>query len=193
MTLRSVTPIVFTVLCLALSGLVLRRQMAAHPRPPEERIAEEHRSEMPRWRGYRQSQLPPELIGLPVDKRTWHIAREETRAAVVHCIQGQLDAFRAGDSVAAMSFMRHRKDRHFPPQMFEDRIQEMAPEFGHARMAEYGPVWTDKGGRHADVFVNVVGENGRLAQGTYKLIRQDGVYRVAGLEGGGWMGENAFR
>ncbi len=193
MTLRSVIPIVFTVLCLALSGLVLRRQIAAHPRLPEERVGDEHRQEMPQWGNYRHGQLPPEWIGLPADKRTWHIAGGETRAAVVYCIQSQLDAFRAGDGVTALSFMRSRRDWHFSPQMFEDRIQEMAPEFGHAHRVNYGPVWIDKSGQHADVFVKVMGENGKSAQGTYKLVRQDGVYRVAGPDGGGWMGDNFFR
>lgn len=111
------------------------------------------------------------------------------RGAAIGCIQGQLDAFRAGDGVAASSFMRQRKSKRFPSRLFQDRIKEMAPEFGYSRSASYGPVWTDKEGQHADVFVKVVGEDGKLAQGTYKLIRQEGVYRVAGLSGGGWMGE----
>ena len=189
MKLRSVTPVVFTILCLALSGLVLRRQIAAHPRLTSERTSGEHRTAMPQWGNYPPNQYPLEWTGLPVDKRSWHIAEGARRVAAIDCIQGQLNAFRAGDSVAAISFMRRQKDRHFPPQLFQDRIQEMAPEFGHSRSASYGPVWTDREGQHADVFVQVVGENGELARGTYKLIRQDGVYRVAGLRGGGWMGE----
>jgi hypothetical protein len=144
---------------------------------------------MPRWGNYQPSQFPREWTGLPVDKRRWHIVGGAKRAEAIDCIQGQLDAFRVGDGVAAGSFMRQRKGKRFPSQLFLNRILEMAPEFGSSRSASFGPVWIDKEGQHADVFVKVVGENGKPAQGTYKLIRQEGVYRVAGLRGGGWMGE----
>ena len=189
MTLRSVTPVVFTILCLALSGLVLRRQISAHPRLTSESTLEGRQIAIQRQGKYRPNQFPPGWIGLPVDKRSWHIVGGSKREAVIDCIQGQLDAFRAGDGVAASSFMRQRKGQHFPSQLFQERIQEMAPEFGRSRSASYGPVWTDKEGQHADVFVKVVGEDGKLAGGTYKLVRQEGVYRVAGLRDGGWMGE----
>ena len=144
---------------------------------------------MPRWGNNQPYQFPREWTGLPVDKGSWHIVEGAQRAEAIDCIQGQLDAFRVGDCVAAGSFMRQRKGRRFPARLFQDRIEEMAPEFGRSRSASYGPVWADKEGQHADVFVKVVGENGKLAQGTYKLVRQEAAYRVAGLGGGGWVGK----
>lgn len=184
MTLRSLTPVVFTTLCLALSGLVLRRQMAAHPLPPVIRASQPAPGDR-----YQPDFSPPEMTGQPVDEHTWHIVTGARRVAVIHCIQGQLVAFRAGDAETAVSFMRHRPARHFPAQFFQARIEELYPEFGHARTVVYGPVWMDRSGQHADTRVKVEGDNGKSAAGTYKLVRQDGVYRVAGLRGGGWMGE----
>ena len=43
----------------------------------------------------------------------------------------------------------------------------------------------DTARQHAYVLVIVEGQNGFQAQGYYFLLREDGVYRVAGVRGGG--------
>lgn len=68
--------------------------------------------------------------------------------------------------------------------MFVQSITRGYPEFGHARSATLGPVLMDATGDRAQVIVTVRGQNGRLARGYYRLIREEGGFKVAGVSGG---------
>ena len=172
MTSRTLSAAAFVVLCLALSGLILRRQMAAHPVPHTQPGQE---------RGDAQS---PFFSSLP-NRGGWHVAAESTRKAVTASIQGQLDALRDGDGPKAVSYQSLGLRRSFgSPQGFIDGIRRGYPEFGYCRAARFGPVWTDKTARFAEVDVTVQGEDGRTAQGDYQMVREAGGYRVAGVLGG---------
>ena len=176
MTSRSLSAVAFVALCLLLSGLVLHRQIAAHPLAPP--VAA---NEMPP-----DEQIPPAFLGEPVDRRTWHVVGGAERRDVISSIQGQLDALRAGDAATVMRFQSRSLRERFPsPEAFVQMVQAHYPEFGHCRSARFGPVWTDTDGQHADVAVTVRGEDGLLAQGEYEMIRGRDAYRVAGVQGGG--------
>ncbi len=172
MNTRSLSALAFVALCLALGGLALHRQIAAHPLPPE---AEQE-----------GERIPSAAQGQEVDKHTWHIATGAERRAVTDSIQSQLDGFRTGNATQAMKYqsegLRHRFSS---PQSFLQMIQSHYPEFGHCRTARFGPVWTDHSGQYANVIVTVRGEDGFLAQGDYLLVREAEGYRVAGVNGGG--------
>lgn len=172
MNSRNLSILGFVALCLLLSGWVLRRQIAAHPRPQK---ADES-----------QEQIPPAFLGQPVDPLTWHVATGPERQPVLRSIQGQLAAFRANDSGQAMFYQSRGLRRNFQSAAaFTKIIRSRYPEFGHCRSAQFGPVWLDAAHQHADVTVTVQGEDGYLARGAYWLVRENGLYRVAGVEGGG--------
>lgn len=191
MASRPMPAFLFVAACLLLSGLVMRRQIAAHPRPPVDRQADPSlggpRQGYPRQGGFLPPSFPPGLIGLPVETNTWHVMKGVGRASVIAPIQGQLAAFGKNDAVKAVSYQRRGLFRRFTPDEFLDRIQEQAPAFAHCRVARFGAVWADPDRQHADVRVSVDGEDGREAEGLYEMVRQNGAYRVAGFRGGGWM------
>ncbi len=175
MNSRSLLAAAFVAFCLLLGGLALHRQIAAHPMAPDTGQSN----------GVSGEEIPPDFLGQPVNKKTWHIARGAQRQAVVSSIQAQLNAFRAGDAETAMRYQSRSLRRRFPdPEAFVQMVRSRYPEFGHCRAARFGPVWTDADGQHADVTVTARGENGFLAQGEYEMIRGREAYRVAGVQGG---------
>ena len=171
MPTRRFPALAFVLLCLALSGLVLRRQMAAHPRPP---APPEPGASLPAFQGQWQT-MPG-----------WHAASGPTRQAVLASVLGQLDAFRRGDADRAMFYQSRGLRRNFAsPQAFLDTIRRSYPAFGHCRSVSFGPVGADKTAQYAEVVVRVRGPDGRAAQGDYLMVLEDGRYRVRAVSGGG--------
>lgn len=174
MDLRRVAPILFVALCLSLSALVLHRQIAAHPMPR----AAAAPAEPPGLGG-------PLYPGQPVEPKTWHVATGPVRREAVATIGNQLAAIRTGNADWAWFYQSNDLHRNFPSaQAFVETITRGYPEFGHARFAAFGPVRVDTTGNHAAVTVTVRGENGHLARGYYRLIREGGGYKVASVDGG---------
>ena len=174
MNIRRAAPLLFVALCLGLSTLVLRRQIAAHPMPRSAASS----VELP-------GQEEPDNPGQPVEPKTWHIATGSARRAALMTIGSQLAAIRAGDADGAWFYQSRGLHRNFPSaQDFVSSIKRGYPEFGDSKSASYGPVWMDPTGDHADVTVTVRGRNGRLARGYYQLVRENGNYRVASVAGG---------
>ena len=170
MTSRTLPTAAFVILCLALSGLVLRRQMAAHPVRPEP---------------LRQNEAHSPFFGAPSDRGNWHVAAEPTRKAVTASIQGQLDALRDGDGPKAVAYQSVGLRHSFgSPQGFVDGIRRGYPEFGYCQSVHFGPVWADKTAQFAEVGVTVRGVNGRTARGEYQMVKERRGYRVAGVLGG---------
>jgi hypothetical protein len=160
----------FVALCLTLSGLILGRQMVAHPAPPPDSAADGRSTEgRDGGGGFR-------------GRREFHIADTATRWAVLGSIQGQLDALRRGDASRSASYQSREMRRRFTrPADFLGMINAQYPEFAHSRSASFGPVWEDAGQWHAGTLVTVIGRNGRQARGFYRMAREGGVYRVEGV------------
>ena len=180
MPFRRVAPLLFVALCLGLSALVVRRQIAAHPAPrivaaPEEPLEPEELS------GPGERPYP----GQPVDPKTWHVLTGPERSRVLNAVLGQLAAFRTGDADKAMFYQSTGLRRKFrSPGEFERMIVAEYPEFGHSRAVQCGPVWADPTGRFAYVVVTVLGANGHKARGGYELVQEEVGYKVAGVAGG---------
>jgi hypothetical protein len=174
MNLRRAAPVVFVALCLGLSALVLRRQIAAHP--VSRTIA------APGEPAGREGPVDP---GQPASLKGWHVAAAPARRAAQATVASQLAAIRAGNADGAWFYQSRSLRRNFPSaQAFVKMIARGYPEFGHAISEEFGPVWVNPAGDHAAVTVMVRGENGHLARGYYLLVREDGGYKVAAVGGG---------
>ena len=159
---RILLAVVFVALCLSLSGLLLRRQIAAHPKPPK-----------------------MDILSTKPDPNVWHVETGAVKKAVTGSIQAQLTAIRTGDANKAIFYQSSGLRRNFAtPKQFVQSITRYYPEFGHSRSAEFGPVWVDKTGNYAEVVVTSRGENGQRARGYYMMVQEDGVFRVAGVGGG---------
>jgi len=157
MNSRPILAALFVLLCLGLSSLVLRQQFAAHPAPVEiSQTAERSESEM-----------PPRFPGQRRDNGTWRPATPQERQAVTASIQTQLQALSVGDSRIASVYQSQEMRRVFPsPKAFTAMVRANYPQFGHCRHAQFGPVWTDRAGQHANVLVTATGEDGQTAQGS---------------------------
>ena len=174
MPTRRFPALAFVLLCLALSGLVLRRQMAAHPVRPAPSDQEQGAA------------LPPAFGGRWPTIPGWHTASGPTRRAVLASVQGQLDAFRAGDADKAMFYQSQGLRHNFAsPAAFLDTIRTHYPEFGDCRSVHFSQVGADKTAQYAEVVVTVRGPDGRAARGDYEMVMEDGRYRVLSVAGGG--------
>ena len=113
------------------------------------------------------------------------MARRGGAGAALAAVTAQLAAIRAGDADRAWFYQSRGLHNNFgSAQQFEQMIQRGYPEFGHCRSAAFSPVQVDQTGDQAAVIVTVLGENGRRARGFYRLIREDGGYKIAGVGGG---------
>lgn len=168
MNVRRAAPLLFAALCLSLSAFVLRGQIAAHPKPPP-------------------APAPPFPMdaGGPPGPQAWRVATGAGRRAALATINDQLAAIRAGDADRAWFYQSRGLRRHFSSaQAFVAMLGAQYPEFGHAASASFGPVLTSPAGNLAGVPVTVRGRNGHLALAYYMLVKEDGVYKIAGVDGG---------
>ena len=153
MNTRPVVAVLFVALCLLLCGLILRRQIAGHPLPPDIRRTQE-----------------------------FHPADAEVTQQAQATIRGQAAALNAGDGPRALSYQSHALRHRFgSPQEFLQMINARHPEFRQSRAVYYGPVWVDKAGTQAQARVLVVGKDGRQVRGVYQLVREDGELKVDGF------------
>ena len=192
MASRPLPAFLFVAACLLLSGMVMRRQIAAHPCPPMEQRSDPSQGfpsqGFPSQGGFPPlfpPSFPPALTGLPVDVGSWHVLKGREREGVVMPIREQLVALENGDEKAAR--YQRRGPFRFTPMEFMERVEAQSNVFARSRSARFGTVWADRDGQHADVRVVVQGDGGQKGEGLYEMVRQDGVYRVAGFRGGGWM------
>lgn len=168
MTPRNVYTGLFVALCLTLNGLILGRQMAAHPAPPPDAADGRNAQGCGGGRFW--------------DRRQFHVADSSTRRAVLGSIHGELDALRRGDADRAVSYQSRELRREFTrPADFLSMVAARDPEFAHSKSASFSLVWADGDGDRAGVRVTVTGKDGHSAQHFYRMVREGGVYRVAGV------------
>lgn len=143
----------FVALCLLLCGLILRRQIAGHPLPPDISQAQE-----------------------------FHPAGAVVSQQAQAAIRGQVEALNARDGRRAFFYQSREMRHHFSsPGEFLKMINARYPEFGQSRAVYYGPVWADKNGSRAQARVLVEGKNGRQVRGVFQLVREGGELKVGGF------------
>lgn len=160
---------VFVVCCLLLCGLILRRQIAAHPLPPETAQGfETDRDGQGRfWMG-KEGRQPAS----PAD------------SALVHqTVAGQLSALKAGDGAKAWAYQsRGLRQRFSSPAQLMQVVAGGFPEFLHPRSIKYEPVLTDKSGQTALAAIVLEDEHGNRVQAVYHLVREGGEFKVSGVQ-----------
>ena len=192
MNFRRVAPVLFAALCLGLCAFILRGQIAARP-IPRTAAFEPHGSldngNYGDGGNYGDDNPADPAKAAPPSRPTvppsWHVAQGPARKAALAIINAQLAAIRAGDGNQAWFYQSLGLRRNFASgQAFVAMVGAEYPEFGHAASASYGPLLTDAGGVRAGIRVTVRGRNGSLARAYYWLIKENGAYKVAGVEGG---------
>ena len=160
---RPIAAAFFVVLCLLLCGLILRRQISAHPLPPD-------------TTGQLQQQ------GFSGGLQDGRLAAPDVARQAQETVQNQLTALHDGDGLKAMSYQSRSLRQMFgTPAQFEQMMTTQYPEFARCRQAYFGPVWTDSTGNFVHVHVIVDGENGHRARGGYLLVREAGQWKIDGV------------
>ena len=157
---RPVAAAFFVVFCLLLCGLILRRQIAGHPLPPN---------------GQQGS-------GGPQDYWTdqgWHAASSANAAQVRGVLQGEMAALRGGDAPKAMSYSsRSRQERFAGAGELLQMTRSYHPELASYRAFQYGPIWTDQAGQNAQALLFVRGQNGERVRENILLVREGGRFKI---------------
>ena len=126
----------------------------------------------------------------PQDTQTYMMGsfRPATKREIVSAkstVIGQLSAFKADDYAKATTYQANGlRFRLGDPQRFRLMIENMYPEFSHYRAIEYGNVSASQDGDVLLVPIRLTGDDNVVVSAAYFLRRENGVYRVAGVDGG---------
>ena len=163
---------IFVVCCFLLCGLILRRQIAAHPLPPETAK-----------RSFEDSGDPQEQERFLRGMDGWKLASPALAALAHEVVGGQIAALKAGDGVKAWSYQSRSLHRTFgSPAGFMQNIAVNYPEFAHPRRMLPGPVLTDISGQQVQAFILLEGDNGNQIRADYHLVREGGQLKVSGVQ-----------
>ena len=102
-------------------------------------------------------------------------SKPEVRKEVVGTIEGQLAAFRAGDTKKAYTFAAAALRAQNPLRQFLQIVQRNYPEIWSNTRGEFGLVHDD--GTHATVLVQVYAKDGR-ADYDYSLVKEKDAWRI---------------
>jgi hypothetical protein len=162
---------VFVVCCLLLCGLILRRQIAAHPLPPESAQRFENDGD-----GRGQGRFWMEMEG-------GQIASPAVGALARQTVAGQIAALGNGDGPKVWEYQsRDLRQRFSSPAILMQLITRHYPELVHPRRVTYKPVFTDKSGRMAHALILLEGEDGNRVWEDYFLVREGGQFKVGGVQ-----------
>ena len=170
MKTRPALAAVFVACCLLLCGLILRHQIAAHPLPPETASREEDGANG--GTGQRRFWM-----------KGWHPAPPALSALAHTVVAGQVTALAVGDGPKAWGYQGQMLRQNFgTPDRFMQVIARQYPEFLHPSRVDYWPVLTDASGTQAREAVLLEGKNGRRIWAGYQLVRENGQFKVGGVE-----------
>ena len=164
MKARPIAATLFVVCCLLLCGLILRRQIAAHPLPleaPSGRFGSRSNGQ-----GYETEQ-------------GWHRASVSNAKQTRVAVKGQLTALRDGDAAHVMAYQTRNLNQRFGNAGdFLRIVQARRPELMNWQRLEFGQIWTDNAGRYAQATVRLQGKAGDQTQAMFLLIREGGQFKI---------------
>ena len=101
-------------------------------------------------------------------------------------IEGQLKAFKANNFIHASDFQAGGMHMQIgSPDAFRRMIMEGYPEFGNYRTVSYGNAQSSDNGEMLMVPIKLTGEDNITVMAAYLLRRENGIYKVQGVVGGG--------
>lgn len=106
-------------------------------------------------------------------------SKPAVRTEIVEVIDGQLAAFRTKEVGRAYAYASTGLQRQTPIRRFAILVRDGYPEIWANSRAEYGLVRDD--GTRATVTARVFGAGGESAAYDYVLVREDEVWRIAGV------------
>ena len=163
MKARPIAATLFVACCLLLCGLILRRQIAAHPLPPDS-------ASRPGGYGDRQEFE---------SEQGWRPASLANLRQVKLAVKSQLTALRDGDAAGAVAHQTRRLNQRFGNSNdFLRIIQARRPELTGWQHLEFGPVWTDSAGHSARAAVRLEGKAGVQTQAMFLLVREGGQLKI---------------
>ena len=163
MNTRPVAASFFVVFCLLLCGLILRRQIAAHPLPPDRGRQSDGRGA---WAN-----------------DNWQPASPANAERVRNVVQAELAALRGGDAPKAMAYRSRFWQRQFSdPSQFLQRVRERHPEIIRDHPVRFGPIQTDPAGENAWTVVFMEGPSGERTQSGFLLAREEGQFKISRIQ-----------
>jgi hypothetical protein len=119
----------------------------------------------------------------------WRAATAKERAAVIRSIVAQLEAFKADRyELAARYQSRALKNKFQTVENFRHAIRETYPQFANYKTAKFGEARASKDGKLLEIPIHLTGQDGVQVRALYRMALEDGLYRVAGVEGGEVVG-----
>lgn len=106
-------------------------------------------------------------------------SKPAVRTEIVEVIDGQLAAFRTKEVGRAYAYASTALQRQTPIRRFAILVRDGYPEIWTNARAEYGLVRDD--GTRATVTARVFGTGGESAAYDYVLVKEEDVWRIAGV------------
>jgi hypothetical protein len=115
--------------------------------------------------------------------RTVRPPTEKERKDATVAIEGQLKAFKANDWEAAARYQHSDLRKAFPDlQTFRAAIRQGYPQFANYKSVTFGESRCSQSGDRFEIRVLVTGVDGVSVKATYALQREEGEYRVVGVD-----------
>ncbi len=175
MNSRPIAATFFVVFCLLLCGLILRRQIAAHPLPPD--------TGRPGSSGQGSSGQGSSGQGGsgqdPWTERSWQPAPPALAKQVQGVVQAEIAALRGGNTPKAMSYGSQARRQRFPdPAQFLQLMQERHPELWEDHTVRYSPVSIDQEGQNVWAIVLLRNRSGERTRDDFLMVREGGVFKI---------------
>jgi hypothetical protein len=108
--------------------------------------------------------------------------REKALNEIQSVIWQQLDAFKRNDYTGAFAFVSKAFRKEFPRDKFETMIRARFKEIARPAQIIFRRLYFHPGDTHAVLEVDVAGANARLAAVEYRMVFEEGNWKIDGLK-----------
>lgn len=143
------------------------------------------------WREQLLTYLEQRSASVPATAPSWappgelRPATPQEKEAAVASIQAQLDAFHSDDFGKAATYQSTGLRTNFPSlDAFRTMMKSRYPDFINYRAVEFGDAQANASGDTVTVPVTLKALDGIALHAVYTMVREEGQYRVSGVEGG---------
>ena len=113
-------------------------------------------------------------------------ASAAVRKAAAASITAQLKAFQENDYQKAEQYQSSNLKRNFTSvARFRQMMTTAYPEFAHYKSVRFNDARADPRSRHVWMQVTLIGQDGVTVRAVYMMVKEEGLYRVDGVMGGG--------